>query len=113
MLTFGIGHGVVGGLAGKEGLLGITTEQSSKFGGAAYFGKAVAHGVVGGAFSTIRGGSFASGFLAAGFSSAVAPFGPDPLTQLWKGAAFSAAVGGVGSVLGGGKFADEIGRAHV
>jgi len=54
----------------------------------------------------VRGQSFSSGFLAAGFSSAAASLGPDPLTHLWKGAAYSAAAGGVGSILGGGKFAD-------
>lgn len=66
-------------------------------------GKAVAHGVIGGAFSEIRGGSFKSGFLAAGFSSAAASYAP---ANEWAGAAFNAAAGGVGSVLGGGKFAD-------
>jgi len=102
--TYGVGHGLFGGLNGKAGILGITSSQSAKFGSAAYFGKAVAHGVVGGAFAEIRGGSFSSGFLAAGFSSAVAPLAPSG--NIWSGAAFSAAAGGVGSVLGGGKFAD-------
>ena len=88
--TFGVGHGLFKG--------------GAAFGSAKWAGKAVAHGVVGGAFAEIRGGSFKSGFLAAGFSSAVAPFGPQG--SLWKGAVFHAAVGGVGSVLGGGKFAD-------
>jgi hypothetical protein len=59
---------------------------------------------VGGAFAEIRGGSFRSGFLAAGFSSAVAPLAPSG--DAWRAAAFHAAAGGVGSVLGGGKFAD-------
>jgi RHS repeat-associated protein len=107
LAVYGVGHGLFGGVGeNARGFFGVTAYESSQFGSAAYVGKAVAHGVVGGAFSAIRGGSFKSGFLAAGFSSAVAPFGPDPLTQLWKGAAFSAAAGGVGSVLGGGKFAD-------
>ena len=91
-LTAGVGHGKF--FAG-----GKTIGQAL---GPA--GKAIAHGVVGGAFAEIRGGSFKSGFLAAGFSSAAAPLGPQG--SLWKGAAFHAAVGGVGSVLGGGKFAD-------
>jgi len=87
--TFGVGHGLFKG--------------GAAFGSAKWAGKAVAHGVVGGAFAEIRGGSFKSGFLAAGFSSAAAPLGPQ---GTWSGAAFNAAVGGVGSVLGGGKFAD-------
>jgi len=89
--TFGVGHGLFKGV-------------DTGFGKAGYFGKSVAHGVVGGAFSEIRGGSFKSGFLAAGFSSAVAPLAPSG--SVWAGAAFSAAAGGVGSVFGGGKFAD-------
>lgn len=66
-------------------------------------GKSLAHGVVGGAFSEVRGGNFTSGFLSAGFTSAAAPYGP---SGAWEGAAFNAVVGGTGSVLGGGKFAD-------
>ncbi len=89
--TFGVGHG-------------IFAKANVAFGKPGYFGKAIAHGVVGGAFAEVRGGSFKSGFLAAGFSSAAAPLGPQG--SLWKGAAFHAAVGGAGSVLGGGKFAD-------
>jgi hypothetical protein len=54
----------------------------------------------------LGGGSFKSGFLAAGFSSAAAPLGPAPRTNPWRGVAFHALVGGTGSVLGGGKFAD-------
>lgn len=88
--TFGVGHG-------------IFAKVNTSFGSAGYFGKAVAHGVVGGAFAEIRGGSFRSGFLAAGFSAAAAPLAP---SNIWAGAAFSAAVGGAGSILGGGKFAD-------
>ena len=61
------------------------------------------HGVVGGAFSEVRGQSFSSGFLAAGFSSAAAPLAP---SAAWKATAFHAVVGGSGSVLGGGKFAN-------
>jgi RHS repeat-associated protein len=88
--TFGVGHGLFKG--------------GAAFGSAKWAGKAVAHGVVGGAFAEIRGGSFRSGFLAAGFSSAVAPLAPSG--DAWRAAAFHAAAGGVGSVLGGGKFAD-------
>ncbi len=76
--TFGVGHGLFKG--------------DIAFGSAKWAGKAVAHGVVGGAFAEIRGGSFKSGFLAAGFSSAVAPLGPSDGS--WKGAAFGALSGG-------------------
>ena len=93
--TFGVGHGIFGG--------GGLIKGSTAFGKPAYFGKAVAHGVVGGAFSEVRGGRFKSGFLAAGFSSAAAPLAPQ---NVWGGVAFSAVAGGTGSVLGGGKFAD-------
>lgn len=88
--TFGVGHGLFNG--------------GAAFGSAKWAGKAVAHGVVGGAFAEIRGGSFKSGFLAAGFSSAASPLGPSDGS--WKGAAFGALTGGTASVLGGGKFAD-------
>ena len=84
----------------------LTFGVGSAFGGTSpgqLLGKAVTHGVVGGAFSEIRGGSFGSGFLAAGFSSAAGnlDFGSMP-ANLVK----SAVVGGTGSVLGGGKFAN-------
>jgi hypothetical protein len=85
-LTFGIGSAF-------EGAKGV----------AAFAGKAVAHGVVGGAFAEINGGKFLSGFLAAGFTSAAGKLdlGSTP-ANLIK----SAVVGGAGSVLGGGKFAN-------
>ena len=68
------------------------------------FGGGIAiRAVIGGAFSEIRGGSFKSGFLSAGFTAAALPFAP---RNVWSGAAFSAAVGGTASILGGGKFAD-------
>jgi len=51
----------------------------------------------------VRGGSFSSGFLSAGFTAAATPYAPG---NTWGGAAFSAVVGGAGSVLGGGKFTD-------
>ncbi len=85
-------------------IFGSAAGAARTFGSLGKLGKAVAHGVVGGAFSAIRGGSFKSGFLAAGFSSAAG--GIYKTDNVWKGAAFHAAVGGGGSVLGGGKFAD-------
>ncbi|MEM8988568.1 MAG: hypothetical protein AAGC95_17790 [Pseudomonadota bacterium] len=67
-------------------------------------GKALAHGVTGGVFSEINGGSFESGFLAAGFSSlAGIAYRPNNLAV---GTAYHAVVGGIGAELGGGKFKD-------
>ncbi|MEL7029710.1 MAG: hypothetical protein AAGL49_10985, partial [Pseudomonadota bacterium] len=57
--------------------------------------------MIGGTFAEIHGGNFSSGFLAAGFSSALGR----RFDELWQGAAYHAVIGGVGSVLGGGKFA--------
>lgn len=94
VLTYGVGHKIAGPAATK----------ARSFGSLGKVGKAVAHGVVGGAFAEIRGGSFKSGFLAAGFSSAAGSI--YETNNVWKGAAFHAVVGGTGSVLGGGKFKD-------
>ena len=75
-------------------------------------GKIVAHGVVGGIANELRGGSFLAGFLSAGVTQALSPginmILPNNTAELGiltrTGAA--AVVGGVGSVLGGGKFRD-------
>ena len=75
-------------------------------------GKIVAHGVVGGIANELRGGSFLAGFLSAGVTQALAPgidmILPNNTAELGiltrTGAA--AVVGGLGSVLGGGKFRD-------
>jgi hypothetical protein len=53
-------------------------------------------------FSAAEGGNFGSGFLAAGFGSLVPSGGPFSYGNLIE----SAALGGAGSVLGGGKFAN-------
>ena len=84
-----------GALGGASGFLGIG-HQATVF---------VAHGLVGGLVSQIGTGRFASGFLAAGISS----FAPAPQSdQTWEdtlqGTFEAAALGGVGSVVGGGKF---------
>jgi RHS repeat-associated protein len=62
----------------------------------------VVHGFVGGVFSDIQGGSFSQGFLAAGLSSLVAPVAQGQGRV--GGTIISAIAGGVGSVVGGGKF---------
>ena len=75
-------------------------------------GKIVAHGVVGGIANELRGGSFLAGFLSAGVTQALSPgidmILPNNTAELGiltrTGAA--AVVGGLGSVLGGGKFRD-------
>ena len=68
-------------------------------------GRFVANGFIGGLFSAVGGHSFQSGFFAAGFGSlAGSPtgdFGHDTL-----GTIEAAVLGGIGSSLGGGKFAN-------
>ncbi len=72
-------------------------------------GRAGAHGLSGGLFSTLEGGSFGSGFLSgaisSGVGSSIAAAGGGTLEQI-IGGGFS---GGIGSVLGGGKFLDGFG----
>lgn len=68
------------------------------------FGHVAAHATLGGVTSTLNGGKFGHGFIAAGFSSALAP-------QINTGNDFSdgflhAMVGGTASRLSGGKFAN-------
>jgi hypothetical protein len=81
----------------------LTFGVGSAFNCTACVGKAVAHGVVGGAFAEVHGGSFKSGFLSAGFTSAA---GALDLGSSWTNLVKSAVIGGAGSELGGGKFAD-------
>jgi len=68
--------------------------------------KFIVHGLVGGLVSEIGQGNFASGFLAAGIGSlAPAPVGKLKLDESTTIRTIESAVlGGVGSVLGGGKF---------
>lgn len=66
--------------------------------------KAVAHGVVGGISSELRGNDFLQGFLSAGTTAAFAPvIDKLPFAELRVLAA--AGIGGVTAELGGGKFA--------
>ena len=83
-------------------------------------GKVIAHGVVGGTFSKLQGGKFISGFLAAGVVQGfgwaggfeklgiTVPANGVVLSTIDKihNAIASAVIGGVSSVLGGGKFAN-------
>jgi hypothetical protein len=65
----------------------------------------LAHGFVGGLISVANGSKFGAGFLAGG----IATFAPDP-DQDWdsrlRGTLVAAVLGGAGSELGGGKFAN-------
>lgn len=89
-------YGIRGAFQGSQGI--------KIFGKNVQVGKAVAHGVIGGGFDRIRGGTFKSGFLAAGFSSLTGDLYQTRSRVL--GTAYSAVVGGTASVLGGGKFAN-------
>jgi RHS repeat-associated protein len=123
-----VNGGILGGIAGfistgtiKGAGLGIL--QGALFaeagnlldeaGDAGFFGlghdasEFVAHGLVGGIVNEIGSDSFVSGFLAAGVSS----LGPSPEAgQTWEqtaaGTVEHAVLGGLGSILGGGKFAN-------
>ena len=65
----------------------------------------VAHGLVGGTFSVLQGGSFGSGFLAAGVSELATPYIlKSTQGSLGLGAIETAIIGGTASALGGGKF---------
>ena len=66
--------------------------------------KFVSHGLVGGLTSELQGGTFGSGFLAAGVSSLAGPFLKKG--KVVRNTVISAVAGGVGSELGGGKFAN-------
>ena len=84
--------------------------HSVEFFTAANAAKTVAHGVVGGVISKFQGGNFQSGFL----SSAVGALAAPAIGNIYKGVktagaiaartAVAAVAGGVGAVLGGGKF---------
>jgi hypothetical protein len=85
--------------------VGNMTQPGGSLGGSGVFGKAIAHGIVGGTSSKLSGGSFRSGFLAAGATAGInGSLGTkgDPTLALMR----SAIAGGVGSELGGGKFAN-------
>ena len=105
-----VAGGIMGG--GRGALAGAVSAGmfSQLHGMEPGFGKVLAHGVAGGLMSEMQGGSFRSGFLAAGFTQALSPVisGIDsgtvgPSVQRTIAAAI---VGGTASVLGGGKFAN-------
>ncbi|WP_415882112.1 RHS repeat-associated core domain-containing protein [Neptuniibacter sp. QD34_54] len=90
---------IIGGLTGAAaGYIGGLDKLET-------FGKAMAHGVVGGVSSKLQGGKFASGFISSAFAKSISGH-----VKTWadgnyfKGAVAMAMVGGTASVLGGGKF---------
>lgn len=94
----------VGSLSQAAGLAGSASVADQ-------VANAAIHGVAGGLTSVIQGGSFQSGFLSAGFSNFAGPhldsLIPQNAGQLGAnimGGLSNGAVGGVASVLGGGKF---------
>jgi RHS repeat-associated protein len=93
---YGVGDFVQGEQAAGTSILGSATAD-----------QIVAHGMVGGVFSIgQQHGGFGSRFLAAALSASTEPGPPADWEQLAAGTAISAASGGVGSMLGGGKFAN-------
>ena len=74
-----------------------------------YVAKVVTHGVVGGAFSELRGGSFSDGLIGASVGSALSPvLGADAVQDLGRSGRIiiAATIGGTASELSGGKFAN-------
>lgn len=67
--------------------------------------KVIAHGIAGGVVSRLNGGSFGSGFAAAGFSELAAPQ-IGHIGQPFAETVVAAIVGGTASKLSGGKFAN-------
>ncbi|MDX5365615.1 MAG: hypothetical protein LPK88_04235 [Alphaproteobacteria bacterium] len=116
-----IGGAIAGGIVGGGNLRSILTGAIS---GAAFAGlggidftsaglgaELMAYGMTGGITSVIGGGEFQSGFLAAGFAALAGPGIQKFADKAGKGTASvvagtaaSAVAGGIGSVLGGGKF---------
>jgi RHS repeat-associated protein len=116
-----IGGAIAGGIVGGGNLRSILTGAIS---GAAFAGlggidftsaglgaEVMAYGMTGGITSVIGGGEFQSGFLAAGFAALAGPGIQKFADKAGKGTASvvagtaaSAVAGGIGSVLGGGKF---------
>ncbi|MDZ4380601.1 MAG: hypothetical protein U0942_04595 [Parvibaculum sp.] len=99
--------GAVSGAAG--GALGT----AAKAGAWTLDQRVVSFGLTGGVTSVAQGGTFQSGFLAAGFGQLAGPAVEEfasaatgETAQIAAGSAASAVAGGIGSVLGGGKFAN-------
>jgi RHS repeat-associated protein len=112
--AFGGGkHDALGGAA-LAGVQALVTYRIGDIGNSGYAApvqlgvKALAHGVSGGVFADIRGGSFSSGFYSSVFSTLAAPavegIGGEDLLGISSRVAAAAAVGGTVSVIGGGKF---------
>jgi RHS repeat-associated protein len=107
----GISAGVTFGVAPQLGLGGTITGELTEAGvgrvTSAIIGTAIAQGAVGGILSVAQGGNFGSGFLAAGIGSLAGPLGLSQGSQFSPGGLIeSATLGGIGSALGGGKFAN-------
>ena len=106
-LFFGIGQYFDGaGWAHANGDIGSTNLNI-----AGYSAKIVAHGIAGGVMSSLEGGKFGSGFLAAGVSEAAAPgidkldsTNPIGLSVSAERVIAASIVGGTTSVISGGKF---------
>ncbi|MBL1293435.1 MAG: hypothetical protein COB61_006155, partial [Thiotrichales bacterium] len=107
-LKQGIISGLTAGAFGGLHDLGMATTLAK-------VGKTVAHGVVGGLSAAASGGTFRSGFLSAAFTQGTTQAGGFKALGLSaeaatntlaraKNAAVAAITGGVGSVVGGGKF---------
>lgn len=103
--------GVVGGIAGAitGGILGKigATWGEAKFGSSGWAKKALAHGFTHGARSEATGGEFRHGFLSGVFAGAL----ESEIAGAFKGSEMmqyvaASVVGGTGSVIGGGKFAN-------
>lgn len=85
------------GELGQAGYLGSGATQLAA--------KVVLHGVVGGVMAELQGGSFGSGFMAAGFSAGTAP-AVGYIDNYALRVVTSAAIGGTASKISGGKFAN-------
>jgi hypothetical protein len=97
-----------GGLFAEAGNVLSPLKSPTGFSGVGYHaGEFLAHGLVGGLVSVASGGRFGSGFLAGGVSSfAPAPTPGQSWEETFDGTTVSAILGGAGSALGGGKFAN-------
>ena len=82
--------------AGKTVVTGLTT--------VGHVAKTLAHGIVGGSMSILRGGSFKDGFVSAGVSQAFAPAIADNVSTVGGRIVASSLLGGTTSKLTGGSF---------
>ena len=111
-LTGAAFHGIGEGFAGKGKIVTNAAGKAvEKFSAGVQALKTVAHGVVGGLASVANGGQFKSGFLAGGFAEGFSDVAGDLAPQTSNAinpgqVVIAATIGGAGSVLGGGKFAN-------